>query len=49
MVEIKGKHSEQSIDNVTIFIAAAIIILFISKLLKNIKSYIIIYSNVHKI
>ena len=34
MVEIKGKHSEQSIDNVTIFIAAAIIILFISKLLK---------------
>lgn len=37
MVEIKGKHSEQSIDNVTIFIAAAIIFLFIGKLseLKN--------------
>jgi len=33
MVEIKGKHSEQSIDNVTIVIAAAIIMMFIGSFL----------------
>ncbi len=49
MVEIKGKHSEQSIDNVTIVIAAAIIMMFIGSFLliyeKMVWKQLILYKN----